>query len=257
MKLNLTKPLAFIDLETTGINVGIDRIIEISVLRMNVDGSKDIKTKYINPQQHIPEFTTKIHGITDEMVKDAPTFKDAAGELNNFLKDCDLAGFNSNKFDIPMLVEEFLRAEVDFDMKGRRMVDVQVIFHKKEPRNLGAAYQFFCNKKIENAHSAEADIVATAEVLEAQLDRYPDLENDINFLSNFSTQQKTVDFAGRIVYNEAGQEVFSFGKHKDKTVESVFQSEPSYYKWMMDGDFPLYTKKVITQIRLRAAALKK
>ena len=257
MKLKLNKPLAFIDLETTGINVASDRIIEISVLRLNTDGSKDIKTKYVNPTITIPEQSILIHGITNEMVKDAPTFKEIAGELNAFLKDCDFGGFNSNRFDVPLLVEEFLRAEVDFDMKGRKLVDVQVIFHKMEQRNLSAAYKFYCGKQITNAHSAEADIVATAEVLEAQLDRYPELKNDIDFLSEFSRQQPFVDFAGRIVYNEAGVEVFGFGKHKDKPVEAVFQAEPSYYQWMMDGDFPLYTKNIITQIRLRSASLKK
>jgi DNA polymerase-3 subunit epsilon len=256
VQLNLTRPLAFFDLETTGINIGSDRIVEISILKVNPDGSKDIKTKRINPTIPIPPFVTSIHGIKDEHVKDSPTFKDVARELHAFLEGCDLAGYNSNKFDIPLLVEEFLRAEIDFDVTGRKFIDVQNIFHKKEQRTLSAAYKFYCQKDIENAHSAEADITATQEILEAQLDKYPDLKNDATFLHEFSKQNANVDLAGRIIFNKEGVEVFNFGKHNGKAVEVVFKSEPSYYKWMMDGDFPLYTKKIITQIRLRGVSNK-
>ncbi|MCC6690007.1 MAG: 3'-5' exonuclease [Bacteroidia bacterium] len=257
MKLNLTRPIAFIDLETTGVNVGSDRIVEISILKLQPDYSKDIKTRRINPGIAIPPQATAIHGISNEDVKNAPTFKNIARDLNLFLANCDLAGYNSNKFDVPLLVEEFLRAEIDFDMSHRRMIDVQNIFHKKEQRTLSAAYKFYCQKELENAHSAEADTLATYEILEAQLDKYSDLKNDINFLSEFSTQNSNVDLAGRIIYNKEGIEVFNFGKHTGKAVAEVFKTEPSYYKWMMDGDFPLFTKKIITQIRLSAVSNKK
>ena len=251
MQLNLKRPIAFFDLETTGISVGSDRIVEISILKVNPDGSKDIKTKRINPTIPIPPQSTAIHGISDLDVKDAPTFKAVAHELNQFLHGCDLGGYNSNKFDIPLLVEEFLRVDVDFEVKGRKFVDVQNIFHKKEQRTLSAAYKFYCQKEIINAHSAEADIIATQEILEAQLDKYSDLKNEIDFLHEFSTQVPNVDLAGRIIYNKEGVEVFNFGKHTGKSVETIFKTEPSYYNWMMTGDFPLYTKKIITQIRLR------
>lgn len=251
MQLKLTKPLAFIDLETTGVNVASDRIVEIAILRVNIDGSKDTKTKRINPTIPIPKITSAIHGIYDEDVKDAPTFKQVAHEINDFIKGCDLGGYNSNKFDIPLLAEELLRAEIEFELKNRRLVDVQNIFHKKEQRTLSAAYKFYCQKDLENAHSAEADISATCEILEAQLDRYPDLQNDVTFLHEFSTQNKNVDLMGRIIYNAKGQEVFNFGKHTGKPVVEVFEKEPSYYSWMMNGDFPLYTKKIITEIRLK------
>lgn len=256
MQLKLTRPIAFFDLETTGVNVASDRIVEISILKVNPDGLKDIKTKRINPTIPIPPQSSAIHGIKDEDVKDSPTFKAAANELNTFFKGCDLAGYNSNKFDIPLLVEEFLRADVDFDITGRKFIDVQNIFHKKEQRTLSAAYKFYCNKDLENAHSAEADIVATQEILEAQLDKYPDLKNETAFLHEFSMQNSNVDLAGRIIYNKEGVEVFNFGKHTGKAVEAVFKTEPSYYQWMMNGDFPLYTKKIITQIRLRAVSNK-
>ena len=263
MKLNLTKPLAFFDLETTGINVASDRIVEISILKANVDGSTEIKTMKINPGILIPVFTSKIHGIYDKDVKDCPTFKQAGPTLAKFLDHCDLAGFNSNKFDVPILAEEFLRAEVDFDLKGRKLIDVQNIFHFMEPRNLIAAYKFYCGKDLVNAHSAEADTKATYEIFLSQLEKYENtmisdskgqlyvpVINDMTILSELTNKTKNVDLAGRIVYNEMGVEVFAFGKHKDKPLVEVFEKEPSYYNWMMNGDFPLYTKKVLTQIRL-------
>ena len=250
MKLHLLRPLAFIDLETTGVQVGSDRIVEISILKVSPDGSKDLKTKRIHPTIAIPVQSSNIHGIYDQDVKDAPTFKMVAQELLLFLASCDLAGFNSNKFDIPLLMEEFLRAGIEFDLTGRKWIDVQTIFHKKEPRNLSAAYKFYCQKDLKNAHSAEADIVATFEILEAQLDRYPDLKNDVDYLHAISVQNSAADLAGMIVFNAEGIEVFNFGKHKGKSVVQVFASEPSYYKWIMDGDFPLYTKKVFTQLKL-------
>jgi DNA polymerase III subunit epsilon len=263
MNLNLTKPLAFFDLETTGISVGSDRIVEISIVRVNIDNSTDILTKKINPGIPIPEFTSKIHGIYDKDVVDCPSFKELAPQLASFLINCDLAGFNSNKFDVPFLVEEFLRAEIDFDLRNRKLIDVQNIFHMMEPRNLTAAYKFYCDKPLENAHSAEADTLATYEIFKAQLDRYQDTElidekgnaykpvkNDMSVLSTLTARTRNVDLAGRIVYNEKNVEVFNFGKHKDKSVKEVFEKEPSYYNWMMQGDFPLYTKKVLTQIRL-------
>lgn len=252
MNLNLSKPLALIDLETTGVSVGSDRIVEFSVLKINVDGKKEIYTQRVNPEMPIPIKSSEIHGIYDADIANEPTFKQIAHKLNEFIKNCDFAGYNSNKFDIPLLAEEFLRVDVDFDLKNRRLVDVQNIFHIMEPRTLAAAYKFYCGKEIENAHSAEADIAATYEVLEAQIAKYSQLENNIDFLADFSMKTKNVDLAGRIIYNEKKEEVFSFGKYKDQSVEAVFKKEPSYYDWMMKGDFPLYTKKVITAIRLRA-----
>ena len=256
MKLKLTRPLAFIDLETTGVNVGSDRIVEISILKLFPDGTKETKTVKVNPTIPIPEGASTIHGIYDKDVKDSPTFKSIAKSLAVFLDGCDLGGYNSNKFDIPLLAEEFLRAELDFDLRGRKLVDVQNIFHQMEQRTLIAAYKFYCQKDLENAHSAEADIIATHEILEAQLDKYENLKNDVNFLHDFSYKTNAADLAGRIVFNAKGVEVFNFGKHKDKSVAEVFQKEPSYYNWMMNGDFPLYTKKVITNIRLRALSNK-
>jgi DNA polymerase-3 subunit epsilon len=256
--LKLTRPIAFFDLETTGLNVGYDRIVEISILKVHPDGEKKVKTLRINPGIPISPESTAIHRISDEDVKDAPSFKEVAHDLFRFLEGCDLAGFNSNKFDIPMLVEEFLRVDIEFEIKGRKLIDVQNIFHQMEQRTLAAAYKFYCNKNLENAHSAEADIHATHEILEAQLERYAEtLKNDIHFLHEFSYRTKSVDLAGRIVYNNKGVEVFNFGKHNGKPVEEVFRMEPSYYDWMMKGDFPLYTKKVITSIRLRAMSSKK
>lgn len=264
MELNLTRPLAFFDLETTGIRVATDRIVEISILRLSPDGSSKTKTLLINPEVPIPPEVTAIHGITDDDVKDAPKFREVAHELARFLDNCDLAGFNSNHFDIPLLVEEFLRADVDFDHKGRRFIDIQNIFHKMEPRNLYAAYKFYCNKDLENAHSAEADTIATYEILKAQLDRYREtpykdrngristpVVNDVKSLSDFSFTSKNVDLIGHVALNDKNREIFTFGKHKGKAVEDVFRDEPSYYDWMMKSEFPLSTKKVITAIKLR------
>jgi DNA polymerase-3 subunit epsilon len=266
MQLNLTKPIAFFDLETTGVNVASDRIVEISILKVMPDGTKETKTKKINPTIPIPLQSSLIHGIYDKDVADEPTFKAIAKSLADFLKDCDLAGYNSNKFDIPILVEEFLRAEIDFDLKNRRFVDVQNIFHQMEQRTLKAAYKFYCGKDIINAHSAQADIEATYEVFLAQLKKYEGVEfedkkgnistpvkNDINALHEFTNINKNADLAGRIIFNENGVEVFNFGKHTGKPVEQVLREEPSYYAWMMNGDFPLYTKKVLTDIKLRLA----
>ncbi|WP_436415117.1 exonuclease domain-containing protein [Petrimonas sp.] len=252
MQLNLKNPLVFFDLETTGINITKDRIVEISLLKVHPNGKEEIKSRRINPEMPIPSLATAIHGITDDDVKDCPTFKQVAKSLADMLEGCDLAGFNSSRFDVPMLSEEFLRAGVDFDMSKRKFVDVQIIFHKKEPRTLEAAYKFYCDKELENAHSAEADTVATYEVLKSQLERYPDLENDIAFLSKeYSSFNNNVDFAGRIVLDENSVEVFNFGKHKGKPVAQILRNEPSYYSWMMDGDFPLNTKQMLTKIRLR------
>lgn len=253
MQLNLTKPLAFFDLETTGLNVSKDRIVEISVLKVMPDGSEHPKTWLVNPRIPIPEKTSKIHGIYDKDVKDKPTFEELAKEISDFFENSDLAGYNSNKFDVPLLVEEFLRADFDFDIKKRKLVDAQVIFFKQEPRTLGAAYKFYCDKKLENAHTAEADVYATYEVLKSQIERYDDLKNDMNQISKYSSQKKTADFAGMIVFNDKGKETFNFGKNKGKTVEEVFQQQPGYYSWIMNADFPLYTKKVLTAVKLRAS----
>lgn len=249
-KLFLIRPLAFFDVETTGLNISSDRIIEISILKIfPPDGNKkDSKTLRINPTIPIPPVVSKIHGIYDEDVKDKPTFPQVANELADFFSDSDLAGYNCNHFDIPLLMEEFLRAGIDFDMRDRKIVDVQTIFHRKEERTLSAAYKFYCSKKLANAHSAESDIHATAEILEGQLERYADLKNDVSYLHKYSSRSPRVDFAGRIVYGEKGEMVFNFGKHAGKKVEDVFSKEPSYYGWMMKGDFTLHTKKVITEI---------
>ena len=251
MQLNLRNPLVFFDLETTGIDIAKDRIVEISMVKEMPNGEEIVKTRRINPGMPIPPESTAIHGITDEDVKDCPKFKEIAKSLAVQIEGCDLAGFNSNRFDIPMLAEEFLRAGVDVDLNRRKFIDVQTIFHKMEQRNLTAAYKFYCNKDLANAHSAEADTMATYEVLKAQLDRYPELENDVNFLSKYSSFTNNVDFAGRMVYNEKGQEVINFGKYKGRLVEEVLKSDPSYYAWIMNGDFPLNTKKMLTEIRLR------
>jgi len=261
MKLNLKRPLAFFDLEATGVNVGSDRIVEIAILKAMPDGTEQIKTMRINPEMPIPMASSLIHGIYDEDIVNEPTFKMVAKEIADFMDDADLAGYNSNKFDIPMLLEEFLRAGVDFKMAGRKFVDVQNIFHQMEQRTLKAAYKFYCGEEIINAHSAEADIKATYHVLLAQLDRYQDktfedkqgkvstpVINDVDALHAFTNLHNPVDFAGRMVYNEDGQEVINFGKHKGKTVESIFDTEPSYYAWMKQGDFPLYTKKKLDEI---------
>ncbi len=252
MPLNLTKPLAFIDLETTGLNIASDRIVEISIVKVHPNGNKDIVTRRVNPTIPISTESTSIHGISDDDVKNEPTFKQMAKELANFIEGCDLAGYNSNKFDIPMLAEEFLRAEVDFDITKRNLVDVQNIFHKMEQRTLAAAYKFYCDKDLVDAHSAEADTIATMEILLAQVKKYDSLENNVAFLSEFSKATNNVDLLGRIVYDKNNVEVFNFGKHKGKAVLEVLEKEPGYYHWMMNGDFPLYTKKVLTQIRLKA-----
>jgi len=251
MALELKRPIVFFDLETTGINVASDRIVEISMLKVMPDGSEDEKTYRVNPTVPIPKQSSEIHGIYDNDIAESPTFKQIGKNVAAFLKDCDLAGYNSNKFDIPVLAEEFLRAEIDFDFSKRKFVDVQVLFMKKEPRTLSAALKFYCNKELINAHSAAADTRATYDVLKAQIERYSDIENDIDFLSKFSSHTKNVDFAGKLVYDQNDVEVFNFGKHRGKSVEKIFEDEPSYYSWMMNGQFPLNTKKVITAIKLR------
>lgn len=252
MQLNLKNPLIFFDLETTGTDTVHDRIVEISYLKVYPNGKEEIKTKRINPGIPIPPGATAIHGISDEDVKDCPTFKQIAKSLADQMEGCDLAGFNSSRFDIPLLAEEFLRAEVDIDFSRRKMIDVQIIFHRKEQRTLEAAYRFYCNKELTDAHSAEADTMATYEVLKAQLDRYSDLENDIEKLATeYSSFNNNVDLAGRIIKNENGIEIFNFGKHKGKPVAEVLKKEPSFYAWMMDADFPLNTKQVLTKIKIR------
>ena len=252
MKLNLKRQLAFLDLETTGINVSTDRIVEISVLKISPNGKEEWMSTRVNPEMPIPPKSTAIHGIHDEDVVSAPTFKEIAKNLATFLEGCDLAGYNAIKFDLPLLAEEFLRVNIDFNFRKRRYIDVQVIFHKKEQRTLSAAYLFYCKKELEGAHGSKADTSATYEVLKSQLDRYSDLENDVEKLAEFSKFGNNADFAGRIIYDEKGVEIFNFGKHKGKAVELVFAEEPSYYSWMMNGDFPLYTKKVLTEIKLRS-----
>lgn len=264
MELNLTRPIAFIDLETTGINVATDRIVEICIVKLSPDGNTEVRTERINPTIPISAQALAVHGIKDEDVKDKPTFAEIAPSLAQFISNCDLAGYNAIKFDMPLLVEEFLRAEVDFDFKGGKLVDVQNIFHKMEPRTLIAAYKFYCNKELENAHSAEADTLATFEVLKAQLDRYKDTAykdkngnitypviNDIQALSEFSYHTKNADLIGNIIFNDKNEEVFNFGKYKGQSVEDIFKKEPQYYNWMMKSKFPLSTKKVITAIYLR------
>ncbi|NQY29198.1 MAG: 3'-5' exonuclease [Flavobacteriaceae bacterium] len=251
MELKLHKPICFFDLETTGIQVSKDRIVEISILKIFPNGNKESKTWLVNPEMKIPAETTAIHGISDEKVANEPTFKELAPIVYQMIKDTDLAGFNSDRFDIPLLAEEMLRAEIDFDMKNTVTVDVQTIFHKKEQRTLSAGYKFYCGKELEGAHSAAIDTNATYEILLAQLERYPDLDNTIKELSEFSTRKKSADFAGFIVFNKDNKEAFSFGKHKGRLVEDVLQSEPGYYNWIQNADFPLYTKKVLTAIKLR------
>lgn len=252
MELNLRNPLLFFDLETTGVNAAKDKIVEISYIKVYPNGKEESNTIRINPGRHIPEEATAVHHITDDDVKNCPSFKDVAKELSRVFEGCDIAGFNSNRFDLPLLVEEFLAAGVNIDMTKRKFIDVQTIFHKMEQRTLVAAYKFYCGKNLEDAHSADADTRATYEVLKAQLDRYPSLQNDVDFLSEFSTQNKNVDFAGRIIYNDKNVEVFNFGKHKGCPVEEVFRTiDRGYYDWMMQGDFPQNTKNVITNIKLR------
>jgi DNA polymerase-3 subunit epsilon len=251
MKLNLKNPILFFDIESTGLNVASDRIVEISALKIMPNGDQEIKTRRINPTIMISPEAQKIHGISNEDVADCPTFKEIAKSLANWMAGCDFAGYNSTRFDVPMLAEEFLRAGVNFDFRKRKLVDVQNIFHKLEQRTLSAAYKFYCDKDLTNAHSAEADTVATFEILEAQLDKYNTvLENDIKFLADFSTKSKFVDYAGRIVLNDKDEPTINFGKYKGKTVESVFKNDISYYSWMMNGDFTLDTKQTITELKL-------
>ena len=252
MTLNLIKPICFFDLETTGINITNDRIVEIAVLKIHPDGKEERKTWLVNPEMPIPAEVTAIHGISDADIAEKPTFKELAKEIYTMVKDSDLAGFNSNRFDIPLLAEEMLRADVDFDMKGRVAVDVQTIFHKMEQRTLAAAYKFYCDKNLEDAHSAAADTEATYEVLKAQIARYDELENDTKFLAEFSSRKQFADFAGFIIFNKYNEECFSFGKHKGKRVEDVLNDGPGYFGWLLNADFPLYTKKVLTAIKLRA-----
>ena len=250
MELKLSKPICFFDLETTGTNVAKDRIVEISILKVFPNGNKESKTWLVNPEMTIPDEVVAIHGISNEKVANEPKFKELAREIFNIIKDCDLAGFNSDRFDIPLLAEEMLRSDIDFDLKNMLSVDVQTIFHKMEKRSLEAAYKFYCDKDLNNAHSAEADTMATYEVLLSQLALYPELENNIKNLSDFSRRKKSVDFAGFIVLDDNGEEIFSFGKHKGKKVLEVLDQEPGYFGWILNADFPLYTKKVLTQIKL-------
>lgn len=264
MNLNLKNPLIFLDLETTGMNIVTDRIVEIALVKIHPDGREEEKLYRINPEMPIPENVSKIHGIYDEDIKDKPTFKEVAKTIAQFMEGCDFAGFNSNRFDIPLLAEEFLRAGVDLDLKRRKFIDVQAIFHKMEKRTLAAAYKFYCQKTLEDAHSAMADTKATYEVLKAQLDVYKDedyedsngktskpIVNDVDALSAFSSYDTNVDFVGRIVYDEKGVEIINFGKNKGMSVEKVLKEQPGYYGWIMNSEFPLYTKKVLTAIKLR------
>ena len=251
MQLNLNRPICFFDLETTGINITLDKIVEISILKVFPNGNDKKKTWLVNPEIPISPQATAIHGITNEKVSDKPIFKSIAKDVYSWIKDSDLGGFNSNRFDIPILAEELLRSGIDFDMKNRQSVDVQTIFHKMEQRTLTAAYKFYCNKDLKNAHSAEADTLATYEVLKSQLDKYSSLENDTKIIAEFSTRQKFADFAGFIRYDSVGDECFSFGKYKGKKVRNVLVDQPGYYGWLLDADFPLYTKKVLTSIKLR------
>ena len=251
MELNLKNPIIFFDLETTGVNITRDKIVEISYIKVYPNGAEEERTMRINPGCHIPEEATAVHHITDDDVKDAPMFKDIAKNLYKVFEGCDIAGFNSNRFDIPLLAEEFLNAGVAIDFNKRKFVDVQTIFHKMEQRTLVAAYKFYCDKDLTEAHSASADTRPTYEVLKAQLEKYSNLQNDVDYLSNFSSQKKNVDLMGRVVYNDKMQEVFNFGKYKDVPVEDVFRKDLGYYSWIMNGDFSQDTKRVLTNIKLR------
>ena len=250
MELNLNKPICFFDLETTGTNVAKDRIVEISILKVFPNGTKTSKTWLVNPGIPIPAEATAIHGISNEKVAKEPSFKKLSREIYQMIKDSDLGGYNSDRFDIPLLAEEMLRAEVDFDMKNMVSVDVQTIFHKMEKRTLEAAYKFYCDKDLTEAHSAEADTMATYEVLLSQLDRYPELENNVKKLAEFSNRKNSLDFAGFIGKDKEGEAIFTFGKHNGKKVEEILENEPGYFGWILNADFPLYTKKVLTQIKL-------
>lgn len=251
MKLNLKNPLIFFDLETTGVDVSKDRIVEICYIKVFPDGSEKEYTRRINPGMHIPEGASAVHGIYDDDVKGCPLFREVAKEIAADFEGCDLAGFNSNRFDLPMLAEEFLRAQVDIDLTRHHAIDVQVLYHKREPRTLSAAHKFYCGSEFDNAHSALADTRATYEVLKAQLDHYSDMENDVAALAKESSFTRNVDFAGRFIYDDAGREVFNFGKYKGESVAVVLQRDPGYYGWMMNGDFSLNTKQVLTRIKLR------
>lgn len=255
MNIQLTRPIAFVDLETTGINISTDKIVEIAIVKISPDGSRQVKRKLINPLIPIPKSSSDIHGITDEMVKDAPSFKQAANELKQFMENCDLGGYNSNRFDIPMLIEEFLRVGIEFSTDGRKLVDVQKVFHMMEQRTLGAAYKFYCQKTLDGAHSAEVDATATWEILEAQVLRYPQIGNTIDSVVKFTGEDDIVDFARRFV-KENGIEVFNFGKHKGKPVTQVLKEEPQYYDWMMKGDFAMNTKQKLTEILNRTLVRK-
>lgn len=251
MELQLNKPICFFDLETTGTNIATDRVVEISILKVFPNGNKESKTWLVNPERPIPPVVSAIHGITDEKVAKEPPFKTLAPQIYSMIEDSDLAGYNSDKFDIPLLAEELLRSGIDFDLKNKKTIDVQTIFHKMEQRTLSAAYTFYCNKTLDNAHTAAADTEATYEVLKAQLDRYKELENDVASLSTFSTRRKSADLAGYLQYNKEGVVCFGFGKHKGKTVDDVLDNEPGYFGWLLNADFPLYTKKVLTALRLQ------
>ncbi|MDT7827632.1 exonuclease domain-containing protein [Pricia sp. S334] len=252
MDLKLTRPICFFDLETTGTNIAKDRIVEIAILKVHPNGTSESKTWLVNPGMKIPDEVIAIHGISNEKVANEPTFKELSKEIYAMIKDSDLGGYNSDRFDIPLLVEEMLRADIDFDMKNTVAIDVQTIFHKMEKRTLGAAYKFYCGKELIDAHSAEADTLATYEVLKCQLDRYPELENNVKKLAEFSTHRRFADFAGFLGYDEDGIEIFSFGKHKGKKVLDVLEKEPGYFGWILNADFPLYTKKVLTQVKLQS-----
>lgn len=252
MNLKLHKPLCIFDLETTGTDISKDRIVEICILKINPDASRESKTWLINPEMHIPEKASEVHGIYDEDVADKPTLKDIAPQIMQMLSGADLGGFNSNRFDVPLLAEELLRVGIDFDLSKIKLVDAQVIYHKMEPRNLSAAYKFYCNKNLENAHSAEADTLATFEILDAQVEKYQDIPNDISSLSEISYHNKFADLAGNIIYNENGVEVFNFGKYKGQPVAEVFKKDIGYYGWIQNADFPRYTKKVFTAIQLKS-----
>ena len=256
MNLKLARPIAFIDLETTGINITNDRIVEIGIVKIQVDGTKQVKRKLINPTIPIPKASSDVHGITDEMVRDAPTFKQVANEIKQFIDNSDLGGYNSNRFDLPLLIEEFSRAGITFGIDGKKMVDVQKVFHQMEQRTLSAAYKFYCNKILEGAHGAEADATATWEILEAQIERYPNLGDTVDSIVKFTGEDDIVDFARRFIKDERGVEIFNFGKHKGKSIAQVLKEEPQYYDWMMKGDFALNTKQKLTEI-LNRTLLKK
>lgn len=255
MKLNLKRPIIFFDLETTGLDIAKDRIVELCYIRVEPNGNEEARSMRINPEMHIPEVASSVHGITDDDVKDCPTFADVVPQLAATFEGCDLAGFNSNRFDLPLLAEEFMKAGVNIDLSHVQAIDVQNIYHKLEKRTLAAAYKFYCGRDLENAHSALADTQATYEVLQAQLDHYPnDLQNDVDFLAEFSRMNRNIDFAGRFVYDESGKELINFGKYKGKAIKDVLSRDPGYYSWIMQGDFTLNTKQVLTKLRLKYAA---